>query len=183
MKIVGLCGEPGTGKTSIVRELIGNKLNWREQKYGTLEYMEHLNNRVIILGKYDGEYFDGTDRLSMAVINDAESFLIARNTPATRVIFEGDRLWCPRFVGTLITLGADLLLYRVYCDMVQFIQRHTARREAGLVQDTKFINSRKTKYDNLVKQFPGLFTRKINSNLAQMSETVKEIETFLEWEY
>jgi hypothetical protein len=183
MKVVGICGEPGTGKTTIVRGLIQDMSLWRVGKYKTLEYLEHTKNGIFILGKYDGDYFDGTDRLSMAVITDTETFLVSHNTPATRIIFEGDRLWCPRFVGTLFTLGADLKLFRVYCGMGAFIQRHTERRNAGLIQDTKFINSRKTKYDNLMKHFPGLFECKNNTTVNDMAVIMKDIDTFLEWEY
>jgi hypothetical protein len=182
MKIVGLCGEPGTGKTSIVRELLTNEDVWQHRKAGALEYLEYKEGNIFILGKYDGDYFDGTDRLSMAVINDTESFLISRNTPTTRVIFEGDRLWCPRFIGTLITLKAEIKLIRVYCGMPQFIERHVARNKLGLKQDPKFINSRKTKYDNLMKQFPGLFQRKVNSTIGDLLAIATEISQFLDWE-
>ena len=67
MKIVGLCGMPATGKSTLMRSLIerlkGEGQIWHEEKSGTLEYLRMGD--FYVLGKYDGQPFDGTDRLSM----------------------------------------------------------------------------------------------------------------------
>lgn len=183
MKIVGLCGEPGTGKTTVMRAVRKhfNAKRWFEQKYGTLEYLEHYDSATYVLGKYTGDMFDGTDKLSMAVINDAEGFLKQEDAPHVRVLFEGDRLWCPRFVNFCVNeLNAEFLFLRLYIDTPSLVKRHTERAAAGHRQDVKFITSRHTKYNNLTKAFPFIFARRANNTEDDLNRIVEEITMFME---
>jgi len=185
MKIVGLCGVPGTGKTTIMRELMGG-YTYNILKYGTLEYMipgYNSNNKPFILGKYTGDMFDGTDKLSMAVINDAEGWLaeVNKNNPTCNVLFEGDRLWCPRFVNFIVNeLRAEFLFIYVLINTPTLVRRHTERAAVGHRQDTKFIVSRHTKYTNLMNTFPGLFQKRTNNNHGDLIKIRDEIQLFLE---
>jgi adenylate kinase len=182
MKIVGLCGVPGTGKTTIMRELMEG-YTYNIVKHGTLEYMACYNNtnRPFVLGKYTGDMFDGTDKLSMAVINDAEGWLSQNNRPDVHVLFEGDRLWCPRFVNFIINeLKAEFFFIYVLIDTPTLVKRHTERAAVGQRQDTKFIVSRHTKYKNLIGMFPGIFQKRTNNNHCDLIKIVEEIQLFLE---
>lgn len=89
--VTGCCG---TGKTWVMKELI-KKLNCKKKvKLGTIEYT--TNGSINILGKYTGEIFDGSDRLSMAVMKDLEPYL--NYNKGKQTIAEGDRFTNKNFI-------------------------------------------------------------------------------------
>lgn len=67
------------------------------------------NEKIAILGKYDGSTFEGGDRLSMAVMSDNELFL--QNCKAEIVIAEGDRFtnktFMERFDPFVLKINGD----------------------------------------------------------------------------
>jgi ABC-type multidrug transport system ATPase subunit len=67
MKVIAIGGEPGTGKTTLMRHLI-TRLGPFEKHYKDFSLVPYLSSgEVCILGKYqDGETFAGTDRMSMS---------------------------------------------------------------------------------------------------------------------
>lgn len=89
--ITGCCG---TGKTWVMKELIKNLNCKKKVKLGTIEYRS--NGNVNILGKYTGETFDGSDRLSMAVMKDLEPYL--NYNKGKQTIAEGDRFTNKNFI-------------------------------------------------------------------------------------
>jgi len=67
MKVIAIGGEPGSGKSTLMKEII-SKYNWLKvyDEVKLVPYLQYDCN--YILGKYDdGETFSGTDRMSMAV--------------------------------------------------------------------------------------------------------------------
>ena len=75
MKIIAIGGEPGCGKTTLVKRIIDNyKLEPKYDSYKLVPYLQ--KNNIYVLGKYEeGEVFSGTDRMSMAVQPEAIKFL------------------------------------------------------------------------------------------------------------
>ena len=92
MRLVGVIGEPATGKTALMRailERLGD--DYEGFKFGLLRGRKYVGE-LYVLGIYRaGELFAGTDRLSMAVQPFAIKFLKVIPATAT-VVFEGDRL-------------------------------------------------------------------------------------------
>jgi hypothetical protein len=185
MRIVGICGEPATGKTTLANNIMSFD-TYGIKQHGVLRYMEPINGLgPIVLGIYEGDTFDGTDKLSMAVIDDAENFMYAliQGNPDACVLFEGDRLWCPRWAKFLTCelRHVNARFYRLYINTPELIKRHTHRAvETGKQQDPKFIMSRKTKYDNLNQQFPGMFQRRANNTKEDGELVAKEIMQFFQ---
>lgn len=86
MKIL-VIGNCGVGKTWLMKSLIKHFKAEKRQKIGKFYY--HTNDQVIVIGKYDGNTFEGSDRLSMAVVSDLDAFL--KYTEGKTIIAEGDR--------------------------------------------------------------------------------------------
>ena len=98
VRVIAMGGEPATGKTTLMFKLISMADDWqivKPQKLLDAMYSKKLN--LYILGKYanDGNVFQGTDRLSMAVQPDALKFFeqLTFDADDVNVIFEGDRLF------------------------------------------------------------------------------------------
>jgi hypothetical protein len=65
MKIIGICGEPAAGKSTIMRKFISTLSGSGELKKEKLVvYTEYPEDKVFIAGIYDDQVFSGTDRTS-----------------------------------------------------------------------------------------------------------------------
>lgn len=91
-----LVGSCGVGKTWIMKRLIEHYSINRKYKIGKFYF--HANDRIAIVGKYDGTTFEGSDRLSMSVITDIDKFLEV--VQREFIIFEGDRFTNSTFIKT-----------------------------------------------------------------------------------
>lgn len=166
-KIVAIGGEPGTGKTTLMRKFMeGYEWNQVEvEKLVSAMYCKELD--LYILGKYEeGELFAGTDRLSMAVQPNAVKFV---NETKSNILFEGDRIFNQSFLEFLIEqpeTSVDIVYLQAESDTLK--QRYAER---GSNQSETFLRGRKTKYQNLLTNFllMGHTTVFSNENLEQQS--------------
>ena len=178
MKIIGICGEPSTGKTSLMREIMNAlSVEWIHERFKTLDYLH--DERHVVLGKYSGEYFDGTDSLSMAVVVDAEAFIQGMVLKAIGdvVLFEGDRLFCQRFLQACLRATKMCRFVQLSYSSDTFLARRAERVKNGIVQAETFIKSRRTKYNNLRAAFP-LIEVMMNNNLDDQKKIVNNL---IEW--
>jgi hypothetical protein len=186
VKVIAMGGEPATGKTTLMFKLISMTDDWKickPEKLLDAMYSEKLN--LYVLGKYvdDGNVFQGTDRLSMAVQPDAEKFFnsLTSNNHSVNVIFEGDRLfnaklleklsdWFPNDLKILILRAQDSTLDR----------RHVYRNDN---QNDKFKESRKTKISNIQNSLVlmGYIETMANENLEHQSNIIEYIKKFFNW--
>ena len=177
-KILAIGGRPGTGKSTLMKEFMTQYTDWVRMKPFPLvdvEYSEQGN--ISIIGKYDeGETFSGTDRLSMAVQPNALEFV--RLSTNTNIIFEGDRLFNGSFIRDLMDLEdaeLDVILLNAPEDVLKarYIERGTDQTE-------KFLQSRATKYSNLLMSFDlmDVIREKRNMNLDDQKKILKEINNF-----
>lgn len=90
-----IVGETGVGKTWVMVELIKHFDLDRTGKFGLVNY--HHNGSVIVTGKYDGSTFQGSDKLSMAVMSDVEAFVYTNKDKT--IFFEGDRFTNRNFIA------------------------------------------------------------------------------------
>jgi hypothetical protein len=190
VKVIAMGGEPATGKTTLMFKLISMADDWQTVKPEKLldaMYSKKLN--LYILGKYvnDGNVFQGTDRLSMAVQPDAEKFFsnLAYESSAddhtVNVIFEGDRLFNGKLLDKLSEWFPEsfkVLVLTASHDVKE--QRHLDRKDD---QDDKFKNSRKTKIENICSS---LFLRDYievssNNDAEEQKNNLNKIKYFFNW--
>lgn len=148
-KIVAVGGQPGTGKTTLFRKFMEDKI-WEKvepKKMLPALYCKELD--LYVLGKYEeGETFAGTDRLSMAVQPIAQSFV---SETTSNVLFEGDRIFNQSFLEFAMALPkVDLQVIYLKVPQEVLTQRYTDR---GSDQSETFLKGRATKYNNILSNF------------------------------
>lgn len=146
---MAICGVPGTGKTTLMREFMKGK-KWvavEPEKMIHAMYCEELD--LYVLGKYeDGEVFAGTDRLGMSVQPNAEKFI--RETKSN-VIFEGDRLTNNKFYDFIIALpNTKFEIVALFTSNSVLEERYVER---GSNQSETFLKGRDTKLSNITTNF------------------------------
>lgn len=147
MKLIYLIGMPGTGKSTVMKGLMKMYDNWSTDK--PIDLLDtHVSGSVRVLGKYeDGETFSGTDRLSMAVAPKAIEWL--STNPNEFIIGEGDRLNNRAFFEKAKSLGELHIIQLTTSDA----ERKRRYKERGSEQSDKFIQTVKTKCDNISNHF------------------------------
>jgi hypothetical protein len=179
VKVIAMGGEPATGKTTLMFKLISMADDWetiKPQKLLDAMYSKKLN--LYILGKYanDGNVFQGTDRLSMAVQPDAEKFF--ESLENANVIFEGDRLFNGKMLDSLQDkFPNDLKVLILTVKDSTLDQRHIDRKDD---QDDKFKNSRKTKISNIMSSLTLMdyIETMVNENLDDQAKIIDNIKSF-----
>jgi hypothetical protein len=186
VKVIAMGGEPATGKTTLMFRLISMADDWqiiKPQKLLDAIYSKKLN--LYILGKYvnDGNVFQGTDRLSMAVQPDAEKFFneLWSEHAETNVIFEGDRLFNGKLLDKLsewFPNSFKVLVLTASHDTKE--QRHVDRKDD---QDDKFKNSRATKISNIMGSLTLMdyIETMVNENLDDQAKIIDNIRKFYTW--
>lgn len=177
-KILAIGGVPGTGKTTLMRALMQSLGEWERVKPVKLVDCEYNKSHdLYVFGKYDeGEVFAGTDKLSMAVQPEALQFI--KNNQDLNVIFEGDRLFNGSFLRDLMDLpDTDLKVVLLTCPNKELTERYKAR---GSEQPEKFLQGRKTKYDNLLMSFDigSIIEERYNGDYESQDGTIAEIGKF-----
>jgi pantothenate kinase len=157
MRVIGLGGEPATGKTTLMRRLIDELPDSHEEfKIETVRGRVYNDQEIIILGVYDDseDTFQGTDRLSMSVLPEAKDMISNLEDHFGEgdwtILFEGDRLFTGKFINHILNLTQDLHLLFLDVDQDVIEKRHEDR---GDDQTEQFINGRRTKYRRLRRRF------------------------------
>jgi hypothetical protein len=182
VRVIAMGGAPATGKSTLMFKLISMADDWqtiKPEKLLDAMYSKKLN--LYILGKYenDGNVFQGTDRLSMAVQPDADKFF--SNLENGNVIFEGDRLFNGKMLDKLADLFPnDFKMIILTVKNSTLDQRHIDRKDD---QDDKFKNSRKTKISNICSSLVLMdyIETMVNENLDDQSKIIGNIKSFFNW--
>jgi len=148
-KIIAIGGEPGTGKTTLVRKFM-SQLTWEAVEPVKLVNAMYCKEKdLYVLGKYEeGETFAGTDRLSMAVQPAVKEFVLSTTS---NILFEGDRVFNQSFLEFLAEqpdTELDIVFLTAEPDTLK--ARYADR---GSDQSETFLKGRKTKYENLLTNF------------------------------
>ena len=175
--VVGLGGEPASGKSTLATILIDSFEGPQEDfDHGLVKGHYFPEEKVVVLGLYDGENdFNGTDRLSMAVMPEAQDFLDEAQDlfgeESLTIFFEGDRLFSNKFIDhcmnhdkTSQTKWVILLIDEQVADF-----RHKDRDDD---QSDKFISGRRTKYHRILERWDiAQSVEKLENNTSEDQET------------
>ena len=146
MKCVAIGGEPATGKTTLVKEILKDQ-QMQDYKFGLLRghLLESLN--LLVLGIYNNDTFCGTDKLSMAVNSHFLKFL---QITKRNFLFEGDRLFSKNNLEYINKLHETKVLI-LENDKKTLYNRHLYRKDN---QSEIFKKGRKTKILNIKNKIP-----------------------------
>lgn len=155
LKIVGVGGEPATGKTTLFKKLMQHFGIGKSFKFGLCGGSFHHEAQVIVIGLYDESLFSGTDRLSMQVQASAEKFMAwVMGQPeydGWTIYFEGDRLFAPNFLTFVKGLGLECHWFILDCPPAELKRRHGVRGDG---QNETWLKGRQTKIENIAKSHP-----------------------------
>jgi hypothetical protein len=98
MKSILLIGNCGSGKTWVMKKLIEKFSANTLGKIKTILFHKNGTGEIHILGKYDGTVFEGSDKLSMAVMKDLPDFKKYKQLMGGWTICEGDRFTNQTFI-------------------------------------------------------------------------------------
>jgi cytidylate kinase len=172
MRIIAIGGEPGSGKTTLMKEIIEHY--GVEPKYEAFKLVPYLQkDNIYILGKYEeGEVFSGTDRMSMAVQPEAIKFLATLPNNSI-VLYEGDRLFTASFLEHCLS-NYELEIIYLATEKETRKQRY---KERGSEQNETWLQGRETKISNIMSNMVLMFnTIKFqNNNKEEQQEIVKYI--------
>lgn len=159
MKIIGIFGEPCTGKSTVMRMLIrilAMENRPQLKKFSQLKYVkiesQEPKKQVVVLGHYFvGKAFEGTDMLSMNIKPHLKYFFQACVTSdLDYILFEGDRLADAELLKWMKERYA-VELFRLTAPQNILNSRHKYRKDT---QTQRWLQGRKTKIENLARNFP-----------------------------
>ena len=153
MKIIGIIGEPATGKSTLMQNIIVRYSGWKSLKWHLVKGLVNEETKILILGEYStGEKFGGTDRLAMNAQPQVESFLATcAKLPfysEFTVLFEGDRLSNAKFFE-FCQKNFECRFFALVANDLLKESRHAGRDN----QNKTWLLGRKTKVANLIAQF------------------------------
>ena len=176
-KIIGISGEPGTGKTTLMWKFIDeyNWINTEPMKSLPCLYNEEMD--LYVMGKYEkGETFAGTDRYSMSIQPTAVEFI---KKTSSNVIFEGDRLTNMKFYDFLLTLPeTEIKFLVIQANKNTLKERYDIR---GSNQSETFLKGRQTKISNILGNFEYMDHTETfnNENFQHQSVIIDRVKNIL----
>ena len=95
-----LTGACGSGKTWVFKNII-DLLKTKSAKSGLIRFRIDEVKNIAIMGVYDGTTFEGSDRLSMAIMKDINILYLLKKQKNITLLAEGDRFTNSTFIEKL----------------------------------------------------------------------------------
>lgn len=148
MRLTYVVGEPGVGKTTLLRALRGNLLGVETSKPFAHVLYESIG--AVELGRTEGT-FAGTDRLSM---NVQPKVLEWASMPEYGDVFgEGDRLANAKFFQGMKDLGYEMAIIHLRNPELAHRRRYRRNLDLGTRQDPTWVRGRQTKVQRLASEW------------------------------
>lgn len=176
-KIVAIGGEPGSGKTTLMRKFMEGG-DWQYVEPAKLVAAHYSASRDLwVVGKYNNEeVFAGTDKLSMGVQPNLENWV--RETQSN-VIFEGDRVFNNSFLEFCLDLPNTQLSVVVLRASADTLTKRYEER--GSNQSETFLKGRRTKVNKITSNLYLFDCLKVfdNDTPEQCSSTLEYLNTLV----
>ena len=176
IRVVGIGGEPATGKTQLVEALLGALPPGRTFACGPIRGTVHpqSNSSVRVLGIYDGAQYPGTDRLSMAAgptLLPCLSQWERRSRGDDVIVFEGQRFFNQKLIQAILGLYPQSRFIRLCASEAVQAKRRHAR---GDHKQATFLKAAATQANNAIVAAGAAGERWIN-------ETIGDLERNTTW--
>jgi len=155
MKIIGFIGEPASGKSTVMREIISSfKGVGYVRKIGLIVYTFYHDDKAIVAGIYDDQVFSGTDRLSKScgpVYREwIKEMVDDPDFDDYTFYWEGERFSNNKFFDFFFQECPDPLIYYLEVNEEVLNERNQARSQ----QNDTWRKGMKTRMNNLKNKYP-----------------------------
>lgn len=174
-KIIGIGGNLATGKSYLIRHLLGRTRQRAVFKSITVERNPTL--KLFAIGRYDHTRYPGTDFMYTPTLeSDVITFattIVPTHYPDHFVIFEGNRLFKSSFIDLITrhpSLDVTLIMLTVTPDTL--FHRHLLRQDNQTITDITANDRRNT---NLLKKYTDLIHPLPNNTEQDFTTLVERI--------
>lgn len=154
MRIIGLVGEPASGKSTVMRALLPSLGKGTFKKEGLVAYTEFPESKAFVAGVYDDAVFSGTDRLSKGCGPKYREWLAAKVSDPEyadwKFYWEGERFSNSKFFDFFLTLPVAPLTYYLEADAATLDERNAGRSN----QNPTWRKGMATRMRNLREGYP-----------------------------
>lgn len=148
--VLWIVGEPGVGKTTVIRPFLEGALTYIARPKWTI--VGGLSGSICAAGHYRGEPFDGADTLPIGDIKLALAYWEECLRDRALTILDGDKLSTASALARVREAGAEVRCVHLMASEEMVLARRAAR---GTKQDPTWVKGRKTKAMRFASMFRG----------------------------
>ena len=154
MRVTFYFGEPGTGKTTLVRGILAEYRKVEQDEMvvdGPVKYHRFNKQKTLVLGIYDDSTFAGTDRLSKSCGPQFRQWLVdnAEKYADWGMFMEGERFMNDKTLPSLFEQESMNLV----CLKVSEEELERRRAARNNTQNESWMKGMKTRIANLRKRY------------------------------
>lgn len=178
--VLWVVGEPGVGKTSLVREMVQLAAPRRIYRHPKPKW-DVQEGGLALAGHYDGGKFDGADTMPISNIWPAVEYWNQHLIRCKLTVFDGDKFSNPKILEAIRqdAPAHDLRCLHLWDSPEAVLARRTAR---GTSQNPTWVAGRKTKAVRFATHFPGETAWSVNLQPFMGQGTLRQLaQAVLSW--